>query len=210
LNKVNRLDWELYWMQFSMNCLLQIAQAAYKACTAHGRVYNRSVFAEATVGGILPFFSDSFDTLRDLMFAGLCFQSNKLVLQVIGIASWMYLAVIHLILLRDEAHVMELQANCASVLVAPSKHGSITPEESINHARHLIEYPWYGYYVKPIVILVKQTTPSKRRILMLENAVQAVGALVYASLEGGGLPFPCCGTQSWSAHQTSGICTFCS
>jgi len=56
LNKVNGLDWEVYWVLFSMNCLWQIAQAACKVCTAPGIDYNWSAFAEATIGGTLPFF----------------------------------------------------------------------------------------------------------------------------------------------------------
>jgi len=72
LSKVNRLDWELYWMSFSMNCLWHIAQAAYMVGSAHGRVYSWLACAEAAFGGVF-FLSDSFDTLHDVVFAGLSF-----------------------------------------------------------------------------------------------------------------------------------------
>jgi len=186
LSKNNVLDWELYWMLFSMNCLWQIAQAAYKVGTAHGRVYSWTAFAEATIGGTLPFLSDSFDTLRDVIFAGLCFQSNKPMLKWIGVASWMYLVGIHMLLLLTEAHVMELQTNYTSVLIAPSENGrGETADDRFVLEEHRKKYRCYDRLVKLLVILVKQTTPSKQLILVLENAVQAIGAVVYARLEGG-------------------------
>jgi len=71
LSKVSWVDWEVYWVLFSMNCLWLIAQAAYKVLAKPGTSYNWIAFAEATIAGTFPFFSDSFDTLRDAVFAGL-------------------------------------------------------------------------------------------------------------------------------------------
>lgn len=69
-------------------------------------------------------------------------------LQWIGIASWVYVAVNHLIFLRDAAHDMELQANCTSVLVALTKtEREPTTDEEFILEEHLTKCPWYEYYV---------------------------------------------------------------
>ena len=79
LTKETGLPWESYLFLLSAGCVWLLVQAAVLARTLPtGRGYAKTAFAEAMLGGIMPFIADSFDTLKDTMFGALCLGSSNL------------------------------------------------------------------------------------------------------------------------------------
>jgi len=170
LSKDTGLDWEVYWVLLTANCAWLLIQAAVLVATTTNEDYSVSAFLEASVFGTGPLFADSFDTLKDAMFGGLCWQSSRSELKIIGIVSWAYLALIHVRLFRLDEYVAEFQSSYLGVLYAPSK-----PKKSNNSS----------VAMTMMMMIYKQCTWTKRRVLLMENAVQALGSLVYLKVEGG-------------------------
>eukprot|EP00438_Fugacium_kawagutii_P013911 Skav215105 [mRNA] locus=scaffold1567:56350:58978:+ [translate_table: standard] len=83
-----------------------------------GEKFALIAFAEAAVPGLTPFISDYFDTLKDTIFAGLCFQSKHLEMRVMGVFSWVYLLLIHAHFLSNDNTLAELASCYIPVLLA--------------------------------------------------------------------------------------------
>eukprot|EP00913_Durusdinium_trenchii_P021031 g19764.t1 len=82
----------------------------------NGRHFAKTAFVQATITGICPVFSDSFDTMKDVTFGFLCFAADNLLVNAVGVLALLWLPVYHAILLRDPAFYLELAANHTSVL----------------------------------------------------------------------------------------------
>eukprot|EP00438_Fugacium_kawagutii_P026478 Skav202789 [mRNA] locus=scaffold326:610701:614134:+ [translate_table: standard] len=95
------LDWEMYYLLFASNCIWLILQAvAAAARAAHmDRTFALTAFFEGTVTGTFPLIADAYDTLKDVLVGALCLHSDSALLKVIGVASWVYLAAIHVVFL---------------------------------------------------------------------------------------------------------------
>ena len=100
LNKESGLLWESYVLLLTAGCVWLLVQAAVLAKTlAPGRGYPRTAFAEAMLSGICPFVSDAFDTLKDMLFGGFCWQSANAGIRAMGVICWIYLLAFHVVLM---------------------------------------------------------------------------------------------------------------
>ena len=131
--------------------------------------YSGTVFGEASIFALVPFIADPADTLKDAIFGGLCLLSEKPLLHVLGVFSWIYILVVHAVMVMRDDTLMELVAAYLGVYHAPVK--SQGSEDSASKA------------MKVLALLYKQTTPSKRRLIALEDGPQTAMALIYAVFE---------------------------
>ena len=164
-----------------------LLQAVAAVCLLpSGQKFSWTTFLEAAVTGLAPFISDAFDTLKDVVFSGLCLQSEHMILKVIGVFSWFYLLGIHVFLVRQDNTLAELVGCYLPVLTAPPKFD--LPEESPIDLAGASWSEWAWNKVLPMLpIMYKQVTPTKRELLENENVPQAFFSIVYLCLEGGSL-----------------------
>eukprot|EP00438_Fugacium_kawagutii_P016887 Skav223777 [mRNA] locus=scaffold521:223547:224984:+ [translate_table: standard] len=142
-----------------------------------GRTFGISAFAEAAFVSLAPFISDAYDTLKDTIFCCLCIQSKFLVLKVIGVLSWLYLAIIHIYFIQRDDTLAELAGCYLPVLSAlPKSEVSGVPIPCYERAWNTV-----------LLLLYKQTTPTKQRLLVIENLPQALFSIIFLNLEGGSL-----------------------
>ena len=173
LSKETGLLWESYVILLSAACLWMLAQASVAAFVLEpGRGYPPTAFAEAMFSGVCPFVSDSFDTLKDVLFGGLCLQSTKVGLHVVGWLSWVYLIIFHLRLMWLDRFLADLAASHLSVF-SIATIGASSPKSKLSWSEKLK------------VLLAKQLTPTKRSMLLVENVPQAGLAIIYLAVEGG-------------------------
>ena len=125
----------------------------------------------------------------------LCFESDKLVVQILGGVSLCYMVGMHLLVILVFPDEREQLCLChLAVLLAPThprqetaqgegkgKEAQVREQEDLRLTKLPLAARW-------LPILFKQITPSKRRMLMLENGPQAAMALIYLLLEAGSLP----------------------
>eukprot|EP00435_Cladocopium_sp_Y103_P008223 s3723_g2.t1 len=186
LSPMSGLDWELWLGLFSLNALSMLVQAFVAVGRLNvGRSFRLGAFAEASLTGMSPVISDQFDTVKDVVFAGLCFQSDSLFLHVMGICSLLYLLFIHFYFLSMDSTLAELAAShIPVVLVASTAVGPTTGTPPAQFATR----GWCSALKRRILpVLYRQTTPTRRWMLCVENLPQAVLALVFLYLEGGSL-----------------------
>ena len=50
----------------------------------------------AAFTSMAPIISDFYDTLKDVIFGALCLQSEHLMIQILGVVSWLYLFLFHI------------------------------------------------------------------------------------------------------------------
>ena len=196
LSKETGLSWEGYAALCGLACTWQLAQACVAAWQLHaGRQFGMTAFAEGTVTGMLPFMSDTFDTLKDSLFGGLCLQSQQGLTQALGVLSWLYLLGFHLVLLRRARFLAELGKNYLAIFLAPTQaekgdSGASTRTEMTQEAQQrssTCTACLQKLKNKLLPMAYAQVTPTKRSLLVIENAPQALMAIAYLALEGGSL-----------------------
>eukprot|EP00438_Fugacium_kawagutii_P033792 Skav218847 [mRNA] locus=scaffold2397:38150:39109:+ [translate_table: standard] len=180
LSKDTGLDWEMYAALFATGggsgvCVLIQAIFAVTWLPA-GQAFGIFAFAEAAFVSLAPFISDAFDTLKDTIFCCFCFQSQFLVLKVIGAMSWLYLVAIHIYFIRRDDTLAELAGCYLPVL------GTL-PKSEVSADISCCESGWNTV----LLLLYKQTTPTKKRLLAIENLPQALFSIVFLFLEGGSI-----------------------
>ena len=178
LSKSTGLDWEIYLLLFSLVGVWQLVQAVGAvALIDPNDCFERSTFGMASFLSMTPFLSDFFDSLKDVIFGGLCMQSEHAVLQIVGVVSWIYLLVIHVFFFNSPNSLAELTGTYLSVLIATPKPRSDSSPMSFRET--------------VLLALYKQTTPTKRKLLLIENVPQALFSLLFLYYEGssGGSPF---------------------
>eukprot|EP00438_Fugacium_kawagutii_P035700 Skav234659 [mRNA] locus=scaffold1131:231389:232990:- [translate_table: standard] len=180
LHKDSGLDWEMYALLLAGGGCGVVIQAIFAVkWLPKGQSFGISAFAEGAFVSLAPFMSDAFDTLKDTIFCFLCFQSQFLVLKVIGAVSWLYLVAIHIYFIRRDDTLAELAGCYLPVLGALPKFEE-TPAPADNYCcesgRNAV-----------LLLLYKQTTPTKRKLLVIENLPQAVFSIIFLNLEGGSL-----------------------
>eukprot|EP00435_Cladocopium_sp_Y103_P064987 s677_g26.t1 len=96
LSKTIGLDWEIYLVLFCCAGASLIVQAllAVRWLKA-GDSFDWTAFAVASFSSMAPFISDQWDTLKDLIFGGLCLQSQHWFMKIVGVLSWSYLLAFH-------------------------------------------------------------------------------------------------------------------
>eukprot|EP00812_Abedinium_dasypus_P008397 NODE_2160_length_984_cov_151.660926.p1 GENE.NODE_2160_length_984_cov_151.660926~~NODE_2160_length_984_cov_151.660926.p1 ORF type:complete len:292 (-),score=69.91 NODE_2160_length_984_cov_151.660926:91-933(-) len=122
------------------------------------------------VAGTAPIVSDAFDTLKDALFAGLCWKSESPVLNTLGILSWIYLFGVHVYLFCHQGGIGEFAPTYAGII-------SIAPKSE--------EGPAFNWKESLLVFLFKQTTPAKVRNIQFEDGAQVPAAILYMIIEGG-------------------------
>ncbi|CAE7264902.1 NLRC3 [Symbiodinium natans] len=134
----------------------------------HQLTLSLAFLPQACLAGMSPILSDHYDTFKDVMFAFICFQSEKEEVQNMGGACLAYLVIIHVFCFFVEDLTTELLSSHLAVLL-------LTPDagDSVNLGEELL------------IVLYKQLTPTKRFLLLLENVPQALAALFYLRREGG-------------------------
>eukprot|EP00435_Cladocopium_sp_Y103_P001551 s4924_g1.t1 len=187
LSKKLGLDWEVYLLLFCCGCLSLLIQSVVAvAWLKAGARFDTTAFAVASMS-ILPIASDQFDTLKDIIFGALCFQSEHWAIQSLGVLSWLYLLAFHAWFVFGGVRVGSRGwsrapgVNCFSelatshlavLLTAPKVDGESSP----------------GFWEGTILpTLYKQLTPSKRDYLLIENLPQAVLSLLFLFFEGGSM-----------------------
>jgi len=85
LSKERGLAWEFYTGLFACGCFWMLVQAVLAdAWLPSGKRYAATAFVEATIGGVCPFLSDAFDTMKDILFGALCFMADNPVVNALG------------------------------------------------------------------------------------------------------------------------------
>ncbi|CAK9000322.1 unnamed protein product [Durusdinium trenchii] len=184
LDKNSGLDWELYVGLMLGGALCLLSQAVLAVLLLPKDLsFPVTAFAESAFVYLMPFVSDGFDTLKDIIFSCLCVQSDHLLLKGIGVASWIYLMVIHGILIMQDNTLAELAGCYLPALMAlpadPASEDSISsccPGLSCQHLSDMF-----------CQLLYKQVTPTKRELLLWENVPQGVAAIFFLYFEGGSL-----------------------
>ncbi|CAE7571916.1 NOD2 [Symbiodinium sp. CCMP2592] len=196
LSKDTGLSWEGYATLCGLACMWQLAQACMAAWQLpERRQYGVTAFTEGTVTGMLPFLSDSFDTLKDSLFGGLCLQSQSGLTQALGVVAWLYLIAFHLVLLRRARFLAELGKNYLAIFLAPTQakkpqSGASTQTDGTQDAQQRPSSCASCVQKAKNILLpmaYAQVAPTKQWLLVIENAPQALMAITYLHLEGGGL-----------------------
>ncbi|CAE7875830.1 NLRC3 [Symbiodinium microadriaticum] len=186
LSKRTGLHWEWYLGLLSLACLWHLFQAL---SLPKEHEYPRMAFAEATLAGMVPFMSDNFDTLKDVIFGGLCWQSERPAVKAMAWISWLYIPAFHAYLLRKKRVLNELASHVLSVWTMATETEDAQrqepegPDETEGPKKSgRFRRMWQD---KLLPILYRQTTPTKQQMLLVENAPQAIMALLYTAAEGG-------------------------
>ena len=96
LSKVTGLDWEVYVILFCCVGLALLVQAVWAVARLKpGDRFDSTAFAVAAFTSMAPIISDFYDTLKDVIFGALCLQSEHLMIQILGVVSWLYLFLFH-------------------------------------------------------------------------------------------------------------------
>ena len=181
LSKKYGIDWEYYFMLFVGCGLWTVAQAAWATWNlAPEESLTLTSFGQACFASMAPIISDHYDTLKDAMFAFLCLESGSSAVQIMGWVSLLYLIALHMYLIGfDEDALAELAESHLSGLQMTTKlkDGNSQPVPLKTEMWEFVVFTTY-----------KQMTPTKRRLLLLENVPQAVFAVIYLGYEGGSMP----------------------
>lgn len=177
LSKDTGLDWEVYGLLLlglGVGLLIQAAVAVSQL--PRGSYFKLTSFAQAAALSMAPLLSDSYDTLKDAVFGALCLQSDRVGIQCMGVLAWIYLVGIHVYFVANKRCLAELASTYLPVL--------LTPAHSANEPRTEGQGCCMGL-VLPAVY--KQLTPTKCKLLCIENGPQAVFAFIYLHVVGGSM-----------------------
>ena len=182
LSKTLGLDWEVYLLLFCCAGASLIAQAVLAvAWLKAGDRFDATAFTVASFSSMAPFLSDQFDTLKDIIFGWLCWQSKHLFMKIVGVLSWSYLLAFHAWFFYVRHARDALGANCFNELAASHLSVLLIPPKVTG------ERPgscWEGIILPAIY---KQVTKSKRDHLLIENVPQALMSVLFLAFEGGSI-----------------------
>ena len=173
LTKETGLPWEAYTFLFGAGCAWQVLQAMAAAWyLQEGQSYSPEAFALATVSGVWPFFSDAYDTMKDILFGGLCLTSESKLTVALGICTWAYLLIFHAYFFcwNHYGSMAELASNHLAVWTAATASGRNEDDGIVCCSSEWWSKIWWN---KVVPILYKQVTPTKRFMLCVENLPQA-------------------------------------
>jgi hypothetical protein len=213
LSQTLGLDWEVYLLLFccaGASLLIQAVLAV--AWLKAGDHFDATAFAMASFSSMAPFLSDQFDTLRDIIFGGLCLQSQHLFMKIVGVLSWSYLLAFHawfFYVARYPSSVghtiisSQTHYHYGMVWYSYGKKEYVDPnpqaqgancfnELAASHLAVLLIAPkvqgelsgscWEGTILPAIY---SQVTKSKRHHLLIENVPQALMSVLFLAVEGG-------------------------
>ena len=206
LSKVTGLDWEVYVFLLCCVGVALLVQAVWAVARLKpGDRFDSTAFAVAAFTSMAPIISDFYDTLKDVIFGALCLQSEHLMIQILGVVSWLYLFLFHAYFLlvgdkdcinyideRDGQFICRCLICCSLHCGAKGTLGErCFAELASTHLSVLLTSPkvpgeWSGgctamgcWEGTILPILYKQLTPSKREYLLIENLPQAVFSVFF-------------------------------
>ena len=138
---------------------------------------------------LVPFLGDGFDSLKDAMLGALALRSQLLPLRCLGLASLVYLVVLHALLAWNGSSRLHLEKAYLPVLFLKKQKPRSTAAEGATAEGGTAEGAgWYqnlqGFYRKVLVLLYEQAKPSRQWAMLLEDLPQGMLALVVSSVEG--------------------------
>ena len=126
---------------------------------------------------LFPFIGDGFDSLKDAMLGALALRSHLQPLRCLGLASLVYLVVLHALLAWNGSSRLHLEKAYLPVLfLKKQKPRSTTAEGATAEGA--------GWYQKVLVLMYEQAKPSRQWAMLLEDLPQGMLALVVSSVEG--------------------------
>ncbi|CAE7671160.1 NLRC3 [Symbiodinium sp. CCMP2592] len=164
LSKDYGADWEVYAGLLACSGLALVLQALIMAWRLPpGEKFGTMAFAQACITGMAPVISDQYDTMKDVMFAVLCMESEHAEIQVMGALSLEWLVIVHVVCFTFEDTTAELLDSHLSVLL-------LTPDTGAEDGSRASSSAWSSSTVafcdmlrdKLLVLLYKQLTPTKR------------------------------------------------
>ena len=147
-----------------------------------GDRFDATAFAVASFSSMAPFLSDQWDTLKDIIFGGLCLQSQHVFMKIVGVLSWSYLVAFHALFFFMH-YFMEVylpQApNCFNELATSHLSVLLIPPK--------VQGEWSGGCWEGIILptIFKQVTKSKLLHIFIENVPQALMSVLFLAVEGG-------------------------
>jgi len=120
------LPWEFYHTLCLAGCMSSLVQAILVVCTkcTCGITYDLHAFPVALVVMVIPYVSDSFDTLKDVQLAGLficTMETESNIWMFIGVFLLVWLFIIHVYYLWNRDTRLEMAASYLAVLLFDSK-----------------------------------------------------------------------------------------
>jgi len=178
LSQSSGLDWEVYLALFSFLAAWLLLQAGFKVrASPIGFVFGITAFLEASLPSFFPLTSDFYDTLKDCLFGAFCLQSDRALLKVLGVLSWLWIVFVHVKLLTEGGFGrLELSVTYASVWRARGKPCQARKQSIFEQVQAAGK--------AAAVAALRQTTPSKLQMILWENLPQAIFAVIYTALEG--------------------------
>ena len=183
LSKTLGLDWEVYLLLFCCAGASLLVQAVLAvAWLKAGDRFDATAFAVASFSSMAPFLSDQWDTLKDIIFGGLCLQSQHVFMKIVGVLSWSYLVAFHALFFFMH-YFMEVylpQApNCFNELATSHLSVLLIPPK--------VQGEWSGGCWEGIILptIFKQVTKSKLLHIFIENVPQALMSVLFLAVEGG-------------------------
>ena len=213
LSKTFGLDWEVYLFLFCCAGASLLIQAVLAVTWLKaGDRFDATAFAMASFSSMAPFLSDQFDTLRDIIFGGLCLQSQHLFMKIVGVLSWSYLLAFHAcffyVAIRSVRYtIISSQTGYGKVWYSFDQRGgdgeyvdsnpqapgaNCFNELAASHLAVLLIAPkvqgeWSGSCWEGTILpaIYGQVTKSKRHHLLIENVPQALMSVLFLAVEGG-------------------------
>ena len=177
LSKDTGLDWEVYALLLLILGAGLVSQAvAAVSSLPKGSYFKLTSFAEATALSMAPLLSDAYDTLKDAVFGALCLESNQVGIQCMGVLAWIYLVGIHIYFVSNKQCLAELASTYLPVLLSPAHTASEPPPQDQSCCVGMV-----------LPLLYKQMTPTKCKLLCIENGPQAIFAIIYLYKVGGSM-----------------------
>ena len=194
LRPATGLDFEGYDVMLSAGLLWLIAQAlAVRSMDLTAR-YSVVDIVLSTLF-LVPFLGDGFDSLKDAMLASNAMSSDLAWLQFLGGAALLYLFCFHARLLYNPSNWLELQRSYMSCFFLKSQKLAATKdaeEPQDNSLRSFCNNVWLqlsSLRQKFYALLFQQTSPSRQRAMMIEDAPQGALACLVSLAAGGFQPF---------------------
>eukprot|EP00928_Gymnodinium_smaydae_P100743 TRINITY_DN9956_c0_g1_i1.p1 TRINITY_DN9956_c0_g1~~TRINITY_DN9956_c0_g1_i1.p1 ORF type:complete len:476 (-),score=40.73 TRINITY_DN9956_c0_g1_i1:82-1509(-) len=170
--------YEGYAVILAAGLMWLLAQALAMRFMLPNKRFGLGTFARSFMTTCAPMISLGFDTVKDGMFAGIAYSGPTAFSVAIGMVAFAWLWGLHIYMLRDDELRLELWTAYVNVLEAnPVK-------SSDNDGNLAVEQAIKGCAASLAINVFKQTTPEKRKALMMEDGPQGALAVLYSATQG--------------------------
>lgn len=147
LSNRSGLAWEAYYMVMTVGELMMLFQVVVVRIVRPRAKFKTGAFGTCTISTLMPMLADTFDTLKDCIFAGLAVSTGTPVGIAIGVVSYAYIIGLHAYMMTDPELQLELRASYSSVLcLAPLpdevRSSGVKAETSPSTGRGLARECW--------------------------------------------------------------------